>query len=68
MQLHFGTYRNVNTAAFARVGRDAGYDIMRGQTDTDRLVRFLDGLMHALPCRAPCCTVSIRPAFLRWQP
>ncbi len=44
MQLHFGTYRNVNTAAFSRVGRDAGYDIMRGQTDTDRLVRFLDGL------------------------
>lgn len=44
MQMHFGTYRNVNTASFARVGRDAGYDIMRGQVDTDSLVRFFDGL------------------------
>lgn len=44
MQMHFGTYRNVNTAAFARIGRDTGYDIMRGQVDTDRLVRFFDGL------------------------
>ena len=44
MQLHFGTFRNVNTAEFARVGRDAGYDIMRGQADTDRLAHFFDGL------------------------
>ena len=44
MQLHFATYRNVNTAMFARVGRDAGFDIMRGEVDTDRLVVFLDTL------------------------
>ncbi len=44
MQLHFATYRNVNTAKFATVGRDAGYDIMRGAVDTDRLVHFLDTL------------------------
>jgi len=44
MQLHFATYRNVNTAMFSTVGRDAGFDIMRGGVDTDRLVVFLDAL------------------------
>ena len=44
MQLHFATYRNVNTAMFGRVGRDAGFDIMRSEVDTDRLVVFLDTL------------------------
>ena len=44
MQLHFATYRNVNTAMFGQVGRDAGFDIMRGDVDTDRLVVFLDTL------------------------
>ena len=44
MQLHFATYRNVNTAMFGQVGRDAGFDIMRGNVDTDALVVFLDTL------------------------
>ncbi len=44
MQLHFATYRNVNTAMFGKVGRDAGFDIMRGEVHTDRLVVFLDTL------------------------
>ena len=47
MQLHFATYRNVNTAMFGQVGRDAGFDIMRGDVDTDRLVVFLDTLNKA---------------------
>ena len=51
MQLHFATYRNVNSAAFPTVGRDAGFDIMRGEVNTDRLVEFLDVLQRkqALP-------------------
>ena len=51
MQLHFATYRNVNGATFPIVGRDAGFDIMRGGVDTDRLVAFLDALAskNALP-------------------
>lgn len=51
MQLHFATYRNVNAATFPIVGRDAGFDIMRGGVDTDRLVAFLDALAskNALP-------------------
>ena len=44
MQLHFGTYRNVNSQMLGRVGRDAGFDIMRGGVDTDRLTVFLDTL------------------------
>ena len=44
MQLLFATYRNVNTAMFGKVGRDAGFDIMRGGVDTDALVVFLDTL------------------------
>ena len=44
MQLHFGTYRNVNSAMFGRIGRDAGFDIMRGGVDTDRLTVFFDTL------------------------
>ena len=44
MQLHFATYRNVNSRLFFTVGRDAGFDIMRGEVDTDRLVQFFDTL------------------------
>lgn len=44
MQLHFGTYRNVNSKMLGLVGRDAGFDIMRGGVDTDRLTVFLDTL------------------------
>ena len=44
MQLHFGTYRNVNSGMFGRIGRDAGFDIMRGRVDADRLAVFLDTL------------------------
>ena len=44
MQLHFGTYRNVNRTMFDRVGRDAGFDIMRGRVDADRLAVFFDTL------------------------
>lgn len=47
MQLHFATFRNVNSAAFPLVGRDAGYDIIRGEVHTDRLVAFLDRLYTA---------------------
>ena len=51
MQLHFGTYRNVNSAMFETVGRDAGFDVMRAQVDADRLAAFLDDLSskNALP-------------------
>lgn len=70
MQLHFATYRNVNTAMYSRIGRDTGFDIMRGQVDTDRLAVFLDTLhrrdhlpqtiLYALnpACVPALCTLS----------
>lgn len=51
MQLHFATFRNVNSAAFDAVGRDAGFDVMRDRADVDRLAGFFDALSKrdALP-------------------
>lgn len=42
LQLHFGTYRNVNSAAYKQCGKDSGFDIMRGTIDTDALVKIFD--------------------------
>ena len=42
LQLHFGTYRNVNSAAYGQCGKDSGFDIMRGAIDTDKLVKIFD--------------------------
>ena len=44
MQLHFATYRCVNSAALPITGRDSGFDIMRGSINPDELVSFLDTL------------------------
>jgi len=44
LQMHIGTYRNVSSAAFSAVGRDAGFDVMRERVDTDRLAAVLDTL------------------------
>jgi len=51
MQLHFGTFRNVNTEMFKTVGQDAGFDVMRSEVNTDRLAVFFDTLQKrdALP-------------------
>ena len=42
LQLHFGTYRNVNSVAYKQSGKDSGFDIMRGAIDTDKLAKILD--------------------------
>ena len=44
VQLHFATFRCVNSAAFPVTGRDSGFDIMRGEINPDELVIFLDTL------------------------
>lgn len=51
MQLHFGTFRNVNTDMFKTAGKDAGFDVMRSEVNTDRLAVFFDTLQkrNALP-------------------
>ena len=42
LQLHFGTFRNINSGALAAIGRDAGFDVFRGTVDTDGIARLLD--------------------------
>lgn len=42
LQLHFGTYRNVNTTAFDTIGRDSGFDVFRQSVATDKLAKLLD--------------------------
>ena len=51
MQLHFATFRNVNSKLAGAIGRDSGFDIMRGHVDVDDLVYFFDALVRqdALP-------------------
>ena len=44
MQIHFATFRNTNTNLFKSIGRDAGFDVIRHETYTDRLAAFLDDL------------------------
>lgn len=66
MQLHFATYRCVNSSMLPVTGKDSGFDIMRGHVDTDRLVAFLDTLVSrgALPRTVlytlnPACAPSL---------
>jgi len=70
MQLHFATFRNVNSTLASVIGRDSGFDIMRGHVDIDALVYFFDALVKrgALPktviytlnpaCVPALCTLS----------
>jgi glucuronate isomerase len=44
MQLHFGTYRNINEKMFKSIGADSGMDVMRSYVDTDKLAIFLNEL------------------------
>lgn len=42
LQLHFGTFRNVNATMGRLCGKDSGFDIMRAETAIDNLVKILD--------------------------
>ncbi|MBQ7642398.1 MAG: glucuronate isomerase [Clostridia bacterium] len=42
LQLHFGTMRNINSAAYGKTGADSGYDVFRASVDTDALARLFD--------------------------
>ena len=44
MQIHFATFRNTNTNLFNSIGRDSGFDVIRHETHSDRLAKFLDDL------------------------
>lgn len=42
LQLHFGTFRNINSSAFEKIGRDSGFDVFRESIATDALAKLLD--------------------------
>lgn len=44
MQIHFATFRNINSNTFASIGKDSGFDVIRHETNTDNLAYFLDDL------------------------
>ena len=44
MQIHYGTFRRVNTEMTRRLGADMGFDVMRSSCDIDRLAVFFDTL------------------------
>ncbi|NJL29324.1 MAG: glucuronate isomerase, partial [Thermoanaerobaculia bacterium] len=47
MQLHIGAVRNVNSAMFAKLGPDTGYDAMGDRVYAEPLARLLDALSSA---------------------
>jgi glucuronate isomerase len=47
MQLHIGALRDVNSAMFAELGRDCGFDSMGDRPCAEPLARFLDALASA---------------------
>lgn len=42
LQLHFGTFRNINSSAFDSIGKDSGFDVFRDYVATDALAKLLD--------------------------
>lgn len=42
LQLHFGTFRNINTSAYKTIGADSGFDVFRQSIATDKLAEVLD--------------------------
>lgn len=42
LQLHFATFRNINSKAFESIGRDSGFDVFRDSVATDKLAKLLD--------------------------
>ena len=62
MQIHYGTFRRVNTEMTKRLGADMGFDVMRSACDIDRLAVFFDTLSakNALP---KIVLYSLNPEF-----
>lgn len=44
MEIHFGCKRNPNSAMFRKLGADAGFDCIAGDTNADALYPFFDAL------------------------
>ena len=65
LQLHFGTFRNVNSDAFAKIGKDSGFDIFRAQIHVDRLAELLDKTAKKLGGLPKIVLYPLNDAYLR---
>ena len=65
LQLHFGTYRNVNSVAFDAIGKDAGFDVFRAQISCDKLAALLDEMNKKLGGLPKIILYPLNDAFLR---
>lgn len=65
LQLHFGTFRNVNSQAFARIGRDSGFDVFRDHVSVDKLAALLDKMQDKLGGLPKMVLYPLNDAYLR---
>ena len=65
LQLHFGTFRNVNSVAFREIGRDAGFDVFRDTISTDKLAELLDKMLKKLGGLPHIVVYPLNDAYLR---
>lgn len=65
LQLHFGTFRNINSAAFSTIGRDSGFDVFRDYIATDKLAKLLDKMNTKLGSLPQIVLYPLNDACLR---
>lgn len=65
LQLHFGTFRNINSAAFSTIGRDSGFDVFRDYIATDKLAKLLDKMNTKLGSLPEIVLYPLNDACLR---
>ncbi len=65
LQLHFGTFRNINSTAFSTIGRDSGFDVFRDYIATDKLAKLLDKMNTKLGSLPQIVLYPLNDACLR---
>ena len=65
LQLHFGTFRNVNSLAFESIGRDSGFDVFRDHISVDKLAALLDKMNVKLGGLPKMVVYPLNDAYLR---
>ncbi len=65
LQLHFGTFRNINSTAFSTIGRDSGFDVFRDYIATDKLAKLLDKMNAKLGSLPEIVLYPLNDACLR---
>ncbi len=65
LQLHFGTFRNINSTALSSIGRDSGFDVFRDYIATDKLAKLLDKMNTKLGSLPEIVLYPLNDACLR---